>query len=64
MIRRIDNTIFSENSAFDDDHDEVLKTLYGLYDHVNLLDLNTLTLRRLYTGRGDYLFSDYLSSAD
>ena len=54
MIRRIDNTIFSENSAFDDDHDEVLKTLYGLYDHVNLLDLNTLTLRRLYTGRGDY----------
>lgn len=64
MIRRIDNTIFSENSAFDDDHDEVLKTLYGLYDHVNLLDLNTLTLRRLYTGKGDYLFSDYTSMPD
>ncbi len=64
MIRRIDNTIFSEKSAFDDDHDEVLKTLYGLYDHVNLLDLNTLTLRRLYTGKGDYLFSDYTSMPD
>ncbi|WP_026662222.1 GGDEF domain-containing protein [Butyrivibrio proteoclasticus] len=64
MIRRIDNTIFSENSVFDDDHDEVLKTLYGLYDHVNLLDLNTLTLRRLYTGKGDYLFSDYTSMPD
>ncbi len=56
--------LLSEDSAFNDDHDEVLRTLYGLYDHVNLLDLNTLTLRRLYTGKGDYIFNDDTSILD
>lgn len=64
MISRSDSVLLSENSAFNDDHNEVLRTLYALYDHVNLLDLNTLTISRLYTGRGDYLFSDDTSLVD
>ncbi|WP_029233258.1 sensor domain-containing diguanylate cyclase [Butyrivibrio sp. VCB2006] len=64
MIIQSDNVILSKKSAFNDEHDDVLRTLYALYDHVNLLDLKSLTLRCLYTGKGDYLFREKTDLAD
>lgn len=35
------------------EHENALRTLRSLYDHINLLDTNTLKVKRLYTGEGE-----------
>lgn len=48
------------------EHENALKTLRSLYDHINLLDVNTLIIKRLYTSDGEVLtaheqsFPDYI----
>ena len=48
----------SEYIETDDDHDRerAFRTLYSMYDHVNMLDLNHNRMKRLYTGEGGYSF--------
>lgn len=40
------------------EHENALRTLRSLYDHINFLDINTLMIKRLYTSDGAVLSSE------
>lgn len=46
------------------EHENALKTLRSLYDHINFLDVNSLTIKRLYTSDGMILDSEEKSFLD
>lgn len=46
------------------EHENALKTLRSLYDHINFLDVSSLTIKRLYTRDGMILDSEEKSFID